>query len=55
MRCIRGWGRIVAAFAAVTVLAFAGIVISDLALRQPSLDDVFLAITGSATSGEHDA
>ena len=24
MRCIRGWGRIVAAFAAVTVLAFAG-------------------------------
>ena len=40
---------------AVRLLDDAGIVISDLALRQPSLDDVFLAITGSATSGEHDA
>ena len=37
---------------AVRLLDDAGIGISDLALRQPSLDDVFLAITGETTATE---
>jgi len=32
------------------VVAEAGIAVEDLGLRQPTLDDVFLTLTGSAAS-----
>jgi ABC-2 type transport system ATP-binding protein len=40
--------------AALNRLDAAGIALADIALRRPSLDDVFLALTGS-TAGDHEA
>ena len=39
---------------AVRTLSDAGIDVEDLALRRPTLDDVFLALTGHAASEEED-
>jgi ABC-2 type transport system ATP-binding protein len=40
--------------AAVRALGDAGVPIADIALRRPTLDDVFLAFTGHATGQDHD-
>ena len=40
---------------AVRAVAEAGIVVDDIALRQPTLDEVFLALTGRDLAGRDDA
>jgi ABC-2 type transport system ATP-binding protein len=40
---------------AVRALDQAGVTIADLALHRPSLDDVFLALTGRRTEGNEEA
>ena len=41
--------------AAVRALDEAGVGIDDIAVRRPTLDDVFLSLTGHAAEEEHDA
>jgi ABC-2 type transport system ATP-binding protein len=41
--------------AAVKALGDAGIAIDDIALRRPTLDDVFLTLTGHTTEDADDA
>jgi ABC-2 type transport system ATP-binding protein len=38
---------------AVRELDAAGVVIDDIALRRPTLDDVFLTLTGRSTDDDH--
>jgi ABC-2 type transport system ATP-binding protein len=51
---IRVCNGVVDLMAAVRLLDQAAIIPSDLALRRPSLDDVFLALTGRGTETEED-
>lgn len=45
-------GRVNSLLAAADALQIAGVVISDIAIRRPSLDDVFLSITGKDPADE---